>query len=257
MMSRQDFAGRRIWITGASTGIGRAVAVELAERGAAVVASARNRQALAELVKAYPSGRVTALPLDVTDRQATLDAVQTIRQCLGGLDIAVFNAGTCEYVDVRHFDSALFERVMQTNFLSMVYGIEAVLPLLRQSSRPHLVGMSSSVAYGGLPRAEAYGASKAAIRHMLEALRIDLTPENIPVSIVCPGFVRTPLTERNEFPMPFAIEADEAARRIADGIAAKRHEIHFPKRFTLTFKLFTLLPSRLYTRLCARMVNRQ
>ena len=256
-MGAQDFAGRRIWITGASTGIGRAVAIELAARGAVVVASARNRDALEELVKASPSGRVTALALDVTDRQATLDAVKTIRQRLGGLDIAFFNAGTCEYVDVRRFDSALFERAMQTNFLSMVYGIEAVLPLLRQSARPQLVGMSSSVAYRGLPRAEAYGASKAAIRHMLEALRIDLARENIAVSIVCPGFVRTPLTEQNDFPMPFAIEADEAARRIADGIAAQRHEIHFPKRFTVAFKLFTLLPSRLYTRLCARMVRPQ
>lgn len=236
-------------------GIGRAVSLEFARRGATVIVSARNKEALDQVVVECGPGRAHSLPLDVTDRQATLRSTQTILDRFGGLDTAFFNAGTCEYVDVRHFDSALFERMIQTNFLSMVYGIEAVLPLLRKSPHPHLVGMSSTVAYGGLPRAAAYGASKAAIRHMLEALRIDLLGEKIPVSIVCPGFVRTPLTERNDFPMPFAIEAEEAARRIVDGIAAQQHEIHFPKRFSLPFKLLALLPSRLYTRLCARMVR--
>jgi len=138
----------------------------------------------------------------------------------------------------------------------MVYGIEAVLPLLRQSPAPQLVGMSSTVAYRGLPRSEAYGASKAAIKNLFESLQIDLAREAFRVSVVCPGFVRTPLTDRNDFPMPFRIEADEAARRIVDGIEAGKPEIHFPRRFSLLFKLMTLLPDRLYIRLCARMVKR-
>lgn len=253
-MSTQDFQGRRVWITGASSGIGRAVALELAGRGARVILSGRNRAALEQAAGKCGAGAIP-LPLDVTDRAANLQAAAAIRERAGGLDIAVLNAGTCEYVEARRFDSGVFERVMQSNFLGMVYGIEAVLPLLRQSSSPHLVGMSSTVAYGGLPRTEAYGASKAAIRYMLASLRIDLLPERIPVSVVCPGFVRTPLTDQNDFPMPFRIEAEAAARCIADGIAARRHEIHFPKRFSLPFKLLALLPSGLYTRLVGRMTR--
>ena len=254
-MSRVAFTDRRVWITGASSGIGRAMALELAARGATVIASARSHNGLTLLAADSGTDRIHPLPLDVTDRAATLAAARTIHERFGGMDIAVFNAGTCEYVDVRAFDSAPFERVLRTNFLSMVYGIEAALPLLRQSPHPHLVGMSSTVAYGGLPRAEAYGASKAAIKHMLESLRIDLRREDIPVSIICPGFVKTPLTNRNDFPMPFAISAERAARCIADGIAAQKHEIHFPKRFSLPFKLLAMLPSRLYTVLAARMVR--
>ena len=248
-------ADRHVWVTGASTGIGRAVTIELARRGARVVASARNESALDTLVREC-GDRVQALPLDVTDRQANRRAAEEISRRMGGLDIVFLNAGTCEYVDVASFDSALFERTIRSNFLSMVYGIEAALPLLRQSPAPQLVGMSSTVAYRGLPRSEAYGASKAAIKNLFESLQIDLAREAFRVSVVCPGFVRTPLTDRNDFPMPFRIEADEAARRIVDGIEAGKPEIHFPRRFSLLFKLMTLLPDRLYIPLCARMVKR-
>jgi NAD(P)-dependent dehydrogenase (short-subunit alcohol dehydrogenase family) len=246
---------RRVWVTGASAGIGRAVAVELVRRGATVIASARNEQALNDLARDCGGGHVVALPLDVTDRQANLRAADAIRKRLGGLDIAFFNAGTCEYVDVETFDSAVLERTMKTNFLSMVYGIEAVLPLLRASRGAQLVGMSSTVAYRGLPRAEAYGASKAAIKYLFESLQIDLKRDGISVSVICPGFVRTPLTDRNDFPMPFRVEADDAARRIVDGIEDKRPEIHFPKRFSIPSKLLALLPNRLYVALCSKMVR--
>lgn len=246
---------RLVWVTGASAGIGRAVVVELARRGAKVIASARNEQALNQLVADCLPHTVYAFPLDVTDRQANLRAAETIRQRFNRLDVAFFNAGTCEYVDIAKFDSALFERTMQTNFLSMVYGIEAVLPLLRASRDAQLVGMSSTVAYRGLPRAEAYGASKAAIKHLFESLQIDLKQQGISVSVVCPGFVRTPLTDQNDFPMPFRVEPDEAARRIVDGIESKKPEIHFPKRFSIPFKLLSILPNRLYVALCSKMVK--
>jgi NAD(P)-dependent dehydrogenase (short-subunit alcohol dehydrogenase family) len=243
-------------VTGASSGIGRAVTVELARRGALVIASARHEPELSKLARECGGDRVVALPFDVTDRPATQRATDEIHRRWGRLDVAFFNAGTCEYVEVTKFDSAVFERMIRTNFLSMVYGIEAVLPLLRQSPAPQLVGMSSTVAYRGLPRSEAYGASKAAIKNLFESLQIDLFPESISVSAVCPGFVRTPLTDRNDFQMPFRIEADDAARRIVDGIEARKPEIHFPRRFSLLFKLLTLLPGRLYIRLCAQMVMR-
>jgi NAD(P)-dependent dehydrogenase (short-subunit alcohol dehydrogenase family) len=220
-----------------------------------VAASARNAAALQELAADCGADRLIPIPLDVTDRAATLAAAHAVQKKLGGLDIAFFNAGTCEYVDPRQFDSQLFERGVRTNFLSMVYGIEAALPLLRQSQTPHLVGMSSTVAYGCLPRAEAYGATKVAIKYMLESLRLDLMPDKIPVSVVCPGFVRTPLTDLNDFPMPFRIEADEAARYIADGIERQAPEIHFPKRFSIPFKLLAMLPASLYNRIAAKMVR--
>lgn len=254
-MASLSLTGRLIWLTGASSGIGRAVAKEFVSRGASVAASGRNAAALQELSAEYGADRLIPVPFDVTDRSATHAAAQTVQAKLGGVDIAFFNAGTCEYVDPRRFDSRLFERVVQTNFLSMVYGIDAVLPLLRRSRTPHLVGMSSTVAYGCLPRAEAYGATKAAIKYMLDSLRLDLAPEKIPVSVVCPGFVRTPLTDLNDFPMPFRIEVDVAARCIADGIARQDPEIHFPKRFSIPFKLLAMLPAPLYNRLAAKMVR--
>lgn len=250
-MPRYPLDKARIWVTGASSGIGRALALELGRCGARLAISARNRAALEGLAAEIGSREVLVLPMDVAERSANRAAAETLEREFGGLDCAVFNAGTCEYVDIKTFDAALFERVMRTNYLSLVYGIEAVLPLLRHSPRPYLLGMSSTVAYGGLPRAEAYGASKAAIRNTLQALRIDLRPEGIPVSVVCPGFVRTPLTDRNDFPMPLRIEAGEAARRIRRGMEAQRAEIHFPMAFSLFYKFIASLPAPLYTRLMA------
>ena len=182
--------------------------------------SARNRSALEDVARECPGGRAIVVPLDVTDLRANLEATGRIASELGGIDIAFLNAGTCEYIDARHFDAALCERVMRANFVGLANGIEAVLPVLRNSPHAQLVGMSSTVAFGPLPRAEAYGASKAAIRYLMESLRIDLRGEPISITVVCPGFVKTPLTDRNDFPMPFLIGAEDAARIIVDGVAA-------------------------------------
>ncbi len=267
MKHKLDFEGKKVWITGASSGIGRALAKEMATRGALIAITARNRQALEELRDEILSGQsyyigerqyeaVLCLPFDVTDRHANQTAVVDIRNLWGSLDIAFFNAGTAEYIDINHFDAEIFERTIKTNFLSMVYGIEAVLPLLRGRSGVQLGGMSSTVSFGGIPRAEAYGASKAAIRNMLQALRVHLVHQNIQVFTVCPGFVRTPLTDKNDFPMPLRIEADEAARIIADGIAKRKQEISFPKSFSILYKLIASLPSAVYTRLLLNTVRK-
>jgi NAD(P)-dependent dehydrogenase (short-subunit alcohol dehydrogenase family) len=267
MKHKLDFKGKKVWITGASSGIGRALAKELAARGALVAITARNQQALqnlrAEILAEHISNscgehveRVLCLPFDVTDRQANQDAVAEIRKQWRCLDITFFNAGTAEYIDINCFDANIFERTIKTNFLSMVYGIEAVLPLLRGRSDVQLGGMSSTVSFGGIPRAEAYGASKAAIRNMLQALRVHLVHQNIQVFTVCPGFVRTPLTDKNDFPMPMRIEAEEAARIIAEGIAKRKAEISFPKTFSILYKLIAALPSALYTRLLLSTVRK-
>ncbi|HKI99487.1 MAG TPA: SDR family NAD(P)-dependent oxidoreductase [bacterium] len=254
-MARKDFQGRRVWITGATSGIGAALATELLRRGASVAASGRNSAALQALAVSQAPGHVLTLPFDVTDRAANHAAAESIREAWGGLDVAIFNAGTCEYVDVAAFDAALFQRQLDTNVMSLVYGIEAALPLLRESDRPLLAGMSSLSALKGLPRASAYGASKAAIRNLLESLRLDLLPAGIPVVTILPGFVRTPLTERNDFPMPFQLDADAAARRIADGLERETHEIAFPWQLSLPLRLAALLRSAWVTPLLAKMVR--
>lgn len=253
---KQDFKDKKVWITGASSGIGREVTLELARRGAQLAITSRNSGALLELKQTIGREDTLCLAFDVTDKQANLEAAKVIHQQWQGLDIVFFNAGTAEYVDISHFDSAIFERTIKTNYLSMVYGIEAVLPLLRGSTNAQLGGMSSAVSFGGIPRAEAYGASKAAVRNMLQGLRVHLVAQNIQVFTVCPGFVRTPLTDKNDFPMPLRIDADKAAKIIVDGIAKRKPEIHFPKAFSIPYKIIASLPSTLYTRLLLNTVRK-
>ena len=229
-----------VWITGASSGIGHELALQFAKDEVDLIISGRNRQALDSLAEQC---HAKVLDFDVTDKEANLAAAKSIMQDYGRVDLAFFNAGNCEYVDVKHFDSQIFERMIQSNFLSMVYGVEAVLPLLRLSTQPHLVGMSSAVAYLGLPRSEAYGASKAAIRIFFDGLRVSLAREKILVSVVYPGFVKTPLTDRNDFPMPGLISATKAAQKIIQGIHKKKLDIKVPLWFVWLTQVIALLPT--------------
>lgn len=254
-MKAGGLQNRVVWVTGASSGLGLAVARELVGRGCRVAISARRKEILEELAEEWGRETTLPVPLDVTDREVNLEAVRAIESHFGSLDIAFLNAGTCEYLDVQDFDSGLFERQIRTNFLSLVYGVEAALPALRRSDHGQLVGMSSTARYGALPRAEAYGASKAAGAYFLESLRLDLLPDRIPVSVVSPGFVRTPLTDKNDFPMPMLMEPDRAARIIADGIEKRRKHIQFPLTFSLALQLLSLLPAGAYTQLMKRTVR--
>jgi short-subunit dehydrogenase len=254
-MKKNGFTGRKVWITGASSGIGRAVAIELSRRGAHLAVTARNQSRLQALIKELDGEGHLVVPADLCNRQTNLETVEKIIAAFGTIDIAVFNAGNAQYVDIKNFDSLLFEEVMKINVMSMVYGIEAVLPVLRSSKYPHLVGMSSLAGYFGMPRSEAYGASKAAVRNMLQALRISLIPEKIPVSIICPGFVKTPLTDKNDFPMPMIIAADRAAKIIVDGIEKQKEEIYFPFIFAMLMKLIGSLPSSWQTRIVTKITK--
>lgn len=256
-MSIADFYNNKtIWITGASAGIGKATAIELSKYNTRLVLSSRNQDKLSEVANLCHHDNVLIASGDLSIKADNHAIANKIDAELGKLDIALLNAGTCEYVDVKNFDSELFERVLQTNFHSMVYGIEAVLPLLRKSNAAQIVGMSSTAYYVGLPRSEAYGASKAAIAYMLNALRISLMNENIGVSVICPGFVETPLTDKNDFPMPGKITAAESAIYIAQGIYKKQEEIHFPKVFSFIMKSLASLPYFLQTPLLAKMVKK-
>lgn len=246
-------AGQRIWITGASSGIGRAVAVELAQSGARLVVSGRNQAALQDLQGRYPQAIEMVLAFDVSNPNASVAAAMYIKKSLGGLDKVFFNAGASEHIDVKNFKSEAFTHMMHVNYFSLIYGVEAVLPLLRESKSPHIIGMSSMAAYHGLPTGEAYSAAKAAARNFLQGLQADLKEENIAVSIVCPGFVATPLTAKHKFHMPFLLQPEQAAKIIVKGIVKQKAEIAFPKPTIWAAKALNWLPSRLSIYLLARV----
>lgn len=250
---------RRVWLTGASSGIGHALACELAKMGYLLAVTARRREPLDDLAVRFP-GQILVLPADLTDQAAVLAVGQALHDSWGALDLAIFNAGTCEYVEVDRFDSALFARVMNTNVQGTVHCIEAALPLLRLGDRPRLVGVGSSVTFCPLPRAESYGASKAAMRYLFQSLELDLAQWNIGVSLVSPGFVDTPLTAQNDFPMPMRIDSEAAARRIIRGIVQCQREIRFPAIFTGFLRLLGSLPNAVrfaLTRHMARPDNKE
>lgn len=251
-MALSYYRDRVIWLTGASTGIGAACAREFIREGAKVALSARSERKLAALVSEFGADRAMAVPLDVTSLEANRQAVRTVVEHFGRIDTVFLNAGTWEPMDLDHFDGARCAEIVQTNLVGLAYGIDASLAELRRSPRGHLVGMASSVAYRGIPRAEAYCASKAGARAFLQGLRCQLLPHRIPVSIVLPGFVKSPLTEKNDFDMPFLLEADDAARRIARGIASQRSEIAFPGPFIAMMRLLSWLPDSVYTAIMAR-----
>jgi len=237
----------RILITGATSGIGRQLALDYHRDNHQVWALGRNETALAELA----DHGIQTVRIDLEDRAASLAWFAAMTP----LDLAILNAGSCEYVDLPEFDSALIQRVMRANVESLAVSVEGVLPLLRNGHHPHLVAVGSSAAYLPLPRAEAYGASKAAVAYMLRTLRVDLFREGIDVSMVCPGFVRTPLTDKNDFPMPFLMEVEEAAQHIRRGIEKRKGEIHFPKRFTFLLKLLALVPDGIWVRMAQRLIR--
>ena len=238
-------SGGVAWVTGASAGIGRALALELARRGARVAVSARRADEL-ERLAAGAAGELLPVPADVTDVEQMRSAVERIEAELGTVDLAVLNAAVWQQVDVSAFDSAVFRRHLDTNVMGMVHGIEAVLPSMRRRRSGVIAGMASVAGYRGLPNSEAYGMTKAAQINMLESLRIDLRPAGIRVVTVCPGFVRTDLTDVNRFPMPFMLEPEEAARRICDGLERGKPEIVFPLPMMLGCKAMRLVPVRPY-----------
>ena len=242
-------AGKIVWLTGASSGIGEAVAIELARRGAKVAISARRKDlldALAEKIQ-MQGGQVVSTPCDVTDMSSVKAAVAAIKAHFGAaIDIAIANAGTHCPTDPLNFNSAAYMGLMQINYQGMLHTIEAALPDMLSRKDGYIVGVASLVGYRGLPKAGAYGATKAAMINFLDSIRFHLKSEGIKVSVVNPGFVKTPLTDKNDFHMPFLIDAEAAARYICDGLESEKHEITFPFLLSWIVWLGRLLPSRLY-----------
>ncbi len=244
-----DWRGKTVWIVGASSGIGAATASALHARGARVIASARNQQALQEFAKTHTGAQ--ALVLDATDRQAVQVAAQQVL-AMGRLDCVVYCAG--HYTAMRGFALDLDDAVrhMQVNYVGALNVLDAVLPQLLIQGSGHISLVGSVAGYRGLPNSLAYGPSKAALIHLAETLYLDLKGRGIGVSIINPGFVETPLTSRNDFEMPALLTPQQAALAILKGWAAGAFEIHFPKRFTLGLKLLRILPYRIYFALVGR-----
>ncbi|MGX5175412.1 SDR family NAD(P)-dependent oxidoreductase [Aliikangiella sp. IMCC44653] len=242
-----NFTGKTVWITGASSGIGLHVAKQIIQQGANVVVTART---LTKLEQAFgQSDNVLIADGDISQLQVNQAIVSKAVQKFGGIDCVILIAGNAEYIDIHNFDYQPFENMINTNYLSMVKGVQAVLPELRRSKSALLVGMSSSVAWHGLPTGQAYSASKAAIRNLFQGLKIQLRPENIQVSWICPGFVKTPLTDKNTFDMPSIISSEKAGKVIVEQLCKGKTEIHFPKRFTLLLKFISFLPAGLAAKL--------
>ncbi|MBB5320592.1 SDR family NAD(P)-dependent oxidoreductase [Marinobacter oulmenensis] len=247
-----------IWLTGASSGIGEALVHELANQGHRLVVTGRRREALETLAQQHP-GRVQPAVADTTDRQS-LEGIRDDLETFGNLDMAILNAGTCEYLDIADYDSSVLEANIETNVMGTARSLDIALPALRATrarGRPAtLVIVSSSAWWFPFGRAEGYGAYKAALSYFAHALRADLAAEGIEVVVVSPGFVKTPLTDRNDFPMPFLVSADDAARRIVKGLKKGRREIAFPRRFTWLLRAFAAMPGPLVDRIAAGMARK-
>lgn len=248
-------AAQRWWITGAGAGIGKELALRLVADGHHVYATSRSRTDLDALVALAP-GHITALPADVSDEAALAALWHTLPEPPPSLDGVILAAGICEYVDPPELNAQSFRRVMDVNFHGTVLCCQAALPLLLaergNGHRPKLVGIGSLSSVVGLPRAEAYGASKAAMHYFLDALRCDVG-HRIDITVVLPGFVATRLTSTNDFPMPWLWSAQQAADYIYARLHKGRRLVCFPWQLTWTLRLASWLPGLWYNTIVPRL----
>lgn len=250
-----ETAERIVWITGASSGLGAAAARAYAADGWRVAATARGASAL-EALGRETGGRVRAFPADGTDRVAMAATVARIEATMGPIDLAILNAGAAEYTEVAAFDPAVFDRLFAVNVIGTVNALTPLLPGML-ARRAGVIAIVASIAgYRGLPRASAYGATKAALINMAEALKVELDGTGVSMKLVNPGFVRTPLTDKNDFPMPFLMEVDAAAAAMKRGLAGSGFEVVFPRRMAWLLKFLRVLPYALYFAAVSRVKRR-
>ncbi len=253
-----NLAGARVWLTGASSGIGEALVPALAGAGARLALTARRAERL-DAIAAEWRGRgteVLSAPADVADRDAVHAAARRILEAWGGVDLAIFNAGFGHRVPVTAFDADAIAGIYRVNVFGVLYGIEAVLPGMLERRAGRIATVASLAGYRGAPTLIGYGSSKAALIHFTDSLRFDLAPHGVGVTLVCPGYVRTPMTAKQTHWMPGLMDADRAARIIVRGLERDRKEIHFPARFSLLLKALRVLPFPIYERIVAAAVRR-
>ena len=240
------------WVTGASSGIGRALTIELTNRGVKVAASARRLEELQALAATAPG--VTAFPLDVTDLEANKRTAGEIASRLGPIDLAVFNAGVGHTMGAHDFSAERAAHMMAVNYQGLANGLEAVLPAMLQRRSGQIALMSSLAGYRGLPNAAGYSPSKAAAISLAEALAPELDAAGLGISVINPGFVATPMTANARHPLPSMIPAEDTARRIVAGLERDRFEIAFPWNMVALAKLGRLLPYPAYFWFMARQL---
>lgn len=234
------------WVTGGSMGLGAAVVARLREEGWTVAVTSRGEAALNAVCARYGAHAFVG---DVTDRDAMQAMVARIEESLGPVTLAILNAGTHKPMPIAEFSAETFRRLFEVNVMGAVHGLEALLPRMRARKRGRIGVVASVAGYRGLPTAAAYGMTKAGLINMTESLRLEALREGVDIRVVNPGFVRTPLTDKNDFPMPFLMEPDAAAARLVKGLTqSKGFEIAFPTRFALILKLLKMLPYGLYFR---------
>jgi short-subunit dehydrogenase len=245
-----SFANQVAVVTGASSGIGWALCKELAARGCKVGLLARRRQQLEQLAKEieHAGGTAALAAADVGNREQTLEAIHALSATLGPVDLLVANAGVGAPTLVDPINIGDIEKMIRVNLLGVIYSIEAVLPEMLKRGNGHLAAVSSMASYKGLPGESAYCASKAGVNIYMEGLRIQLRDRGIAVTTICPGFVKTPMTAVNEFHMPFVMEAETAARRIARALERRVKVYNFPKRMSVLMKFTALLPDWMIAR---------
>lgn len=248
-------AGRRVWLTGASSGIGAALAHELATRGARVAITARRRDALDEVASGAP--HITVMPGDVTDAAAMSAIAATLEREWGGIDLAILNAGTYRPVTPAQLTADVVREHLDVNVMGVVNCLQAVVPPMLTRGDGRIAVVSSVTSFAGLPLAAAYGASKAFVTSMCDSLRPDLEAQGVGMTVIAPGFVRTPLVGHNAFRMPFMVEVDAAARIICDGLEHEKPEIAFPWQMAAFMKLLAAVPGPVRRRYVARLAARR
>lgn len=245
---------KKIWITGASSGIGKAVAEKFAAEGWKVAVSARRKELLQELAT---NENIVSFPLDVTDQSQINTVFKNIISEFGNLDLCLFSSGTYEPKDEKNIDSEKIKNVIKVNFLGVVDCVKSVEEYFKNRNSGHISIVSSIAGYRGLPNSSGYGPSKAALTNFCESIYFDFKKFGVRVSIISPGFIKTSLTEKNEFPMPFLKTVDYAADKIFNGLVkSNAFEIHFPKGLTLTLKFLRILPIKVYLFLVDKLVKR-
>ena len=247
---------KTIWITGGSTGIGKALAVKFANNGWNVAISARRNKLLQEISNSYED--IHGFPLDVTNKSECKEVFEKIKSEFQNIDICFFSTGTWNPKKERDIDVEQIEDVFKVNFFGTLNSIKAVEEYFKNKKDGTISIVSSIAGYRGLPNSTGYGPSKSALNNLAESLYFDFKRFNVRVCLVSPGFIKTPMTDKNDFKMPFLKTSEYAAEKIYDGLINKNvFEIHFPKTLTFILKILSFLPSKIYFSLVGKMTKYQ
>ncbi len=245
-----------IWITGASTGIGKAIAIKFSKNGWNVAISARRLELLEKISK--QNQNVFSFPLDVTNKDNCHKVFSEIKNKLGKIDLCVFSTGTWDPKKEKEIDVEQIENVMKVNFFGTLNSIKSVEKYFKDLGEGHISIVSSIAGYRGLPNSTGYGPSKSALNNLAESLYFDFKRYGVRVSLISPGFIKTPMTDKNDFKMPFLKTTEYAADKIYDGLVnSNAFEIHFPKELTLVLKFLKILPNWLYLKLLSKLTKYQ